>query len=34
MNKQRYIWKKEYTTVLVVNALYIFIFYVLMEIFN
>lgn len=34
MEKQKFVWKKEYTAVLVANAVYIVIFYVLMKIFS
>ncbi len=31
--KEKYIWKKSYTIVLVVNAIYIILFYLLMKSF-
>jgi hypothetical protein len=34
MEKQKYIWKKEYTVVLIVNAVYIVLFYVIMKNFS
>lgn len=34
MDKQKYIWKKEYTIVLIVNAVYIVLFYVIMKNFS
>ena len=34
MEKQKYIWKKEYTVVLIVNAIYIVLFYVIMKNFS
>lgn len=34
MEEQKYLWKKEYTVVLVVNAFYIVLFYVLMKIYS
>ena len=34
MEKQKFVWKKEYTAVLVSNAVYILMFYVLMKIFS
>jgi hypothetical protein len=34
MEKQKYVWKKEYTVVLIVNAVYIVLFYVIMKNFS
>lgn len=34
MDNQKYHWKSEYTTVLLLNAFYILVFYILMEIFT
>ena len=34
MDKQKYIWKKEYTIVLIANAVYIVLFYVIMKNFS
>jgi hypothetical protein len=34
MDKQKYIWKKEYTVVLIANAVYIVLFYVIMKSFS
>ena len=34
MDKQKYVWKKEYTVVLIVNAVYIVLFYVIMKNFS
>jgi hypothetical protein len=34
MEKQKYIWKKEYTVVLIANAVYIVLFYVIMKSFS
>lgn len=34
MEKQKYVWKKEYTLVLLANAVYIVLFYVIMKIFS
>jgi len=34
MEKQKYIWKKEYTVVLIVNVVYIVLFYVIMKNFS
>jgi len=34
MENQKFVWKKEYTAVLVANAVYIVLFYVLMKIFS
>ena len=31
MEKQKYLWKKEYTVVLISNAIYIVLFYVIMK---
>ena len=31
MEKQRFVWKKEYTAVLIANAVYIMLFYILMK---
>lgn len=31
MDKQKYVWKKEYTVVLIANAVYIVLFYVIMK---
>lgn len=34
MNNQKYFWKKEYSFVLIVNAIYIALFYVVMKIYS
>jgi len=34
MDKQKYVWKKEYTVVLIANAIYIVLFYVIMKNFS
>jgi hypothetical protein len=34
MEKQKYVWKKEYTVVLIVNVVYIVLFYVIMKNFS
>ena len=34
MEQPKYIWKKEYTAVLVVNAVYIVLFYLIMNYFS
>jgi hypothetical protein len=34
MEKQKYVWKKVYTVVLVANAIYIVLFYVIMKNFS
>lgn len=34
MEKQKHQWKKSYSLVLLLNALYILVFYLLMEIFS
>ncbi len=34
MEQQKHKWKKSYSIVLILNALYILIFYLLMEIYN
>jgi len=34
MDKQKYVWKKEYTVVLIANAVYILLFYILMKIYS
>ena len=34
MEHQKFSWKKEYTVVLVVNAAYIVLFYILMKIYS
>jgi hypothetical protein len=34
MEKQKYVWKKEYTLVLLANAVYIVLFYVIMKNFS
>ena len=34
MEEQKHKWKKSYSIVLILNALYILIFYLLMEIYN
>lgn len=34
MDKQKYVWKKEYTVVLIANAVYILLFYVIMKNFS
>jgi len=34
MEKQKYVWKKEYTVVLIANAFYIVLFYVIMKNFS
>lgn len=32
MEKQKYVWKKEYSAVIIANAVYIILFYILMKI--
>ena len=34
MEKPKYVWKKEYTAVLIANLVYIVLFYILMTIFS
>jgi len=34
MDKQKYVWKKEYTVVLIANAVYIVMFYAIMKNFS
>jgi len=34
MEKQKYTWKKEYSVVLILNAIYILLFYLLMNSFS
>lgn len=34
MDKPKYFWKKEYTVVLIANAVYIVLFYVIMKNFS
>lgn len=34
MDKQKYVWKKEYTVVLIANAVYIVLFYAIMKNFS
>lgn len=34
MDKQKFVWKKEFTAVLVVNAVYIVLFYIIMKTFS
>ena len=34
MDQQKYVWKKEYTVVLIANAIYIVLFYVIMKNFS
>ena len=34
MEKQKYTWKKEYSVVLIMNAIYILLFYLLMTSFS
>lgn len=34
MEQQKYVWKKVYTVVLVVNAMYIVLFYLIMKNFS
>jgi hypothetical protein len=34
MDKQKYVWKKEYTVVLIANAVYILMFYLIMKNFS
>ena len=34
MQQQKFTWKKEYTVVLVANAVYIILFYILMKIYS
>jgi hypothetical protein len=34
MEKQKYVWKKVYTVVLVANAIYIVLFYIIMKNFS
>ncbi len=34
MAKQKYSWKKEYTAVLIANAIYIVLFYLLMKTYS
>jgi len=34
MEKQKFVWKKEFTAVLIANAAYIVLFYIIMKIFS